>query len=113
MIPLVNVLDVKENVGVTPITLYDQRSVVLPFHSIVDLPCPSDCGLGRRVFDRNIRPWLTVIPIGKEGVAFDRLDLDAWIEQHKSCSGRPPEKGEPWDAQERRESVPARVGTRW
>ena len=73
---------------------------------------PSYCGVGRRVFDRDIRPWMIVIPIGKEGVAFDRLDLDAWIEQHKSCSGRPPEKGEPWDAQERRESLPTRMETR-
>lgn len=29
---------------------------------------PSYCGVGRRVFDRDIRPWLTRIPIGKEGV---------------------------------------------
>src|ERR1700675_1638260 len=70
---------------------------------------PSYCGVGRRVFDRDIRPWLIVIPIGKVGVAFDRLDLDAWIEQHKSCSGLPLEKGEPWDAQERRESLSTRM----
>src|SRR5258705_9615965 len=67
---------------------------------------PSYCGAGRRVFDRDIRPWLIAIPIGKEGIAFDRLDLDAWIER------RPPEKGEPWDAQERRESFPTRMETR-
>ena len=73
---------------------------------------PSYCGVGRRVFDRDIRPWMVVIPIGKEGVAFDRLDLDAWIEQHKSCSGRPPEKGESWDAQERREFSPTRMETK-
>src|SRR5438045_2144356 len=57
---------------------------------------PSYCGVGRRVFDRDIRPWLIVIRVGKVGIAFDRLDLDAWIEQHKSCSGRPPEKGDSW-----------------
>jgi hypothetical protein len=38
-----NVFDVKENVRVTPVTSYDQRCVVLPFHSIVDVPCPSRC----------------------------------------------------------------------
>jgi len=43
MIPLLNVLDVKENVRVTPITSYDQRSVVLPFHTLVDAPCPPRC----------------------------------------------------------------------
>jgi hypothetical protein len=46
MIPLVNVLDVKENVRVTPITSYDQRCVVLFFHTIVDAPCLSRCNRG-------------------------------------------------------------------
>src|SRR2546430_17730624 len=73
---------------------------------------PSYCGVGRRVFDRDIRPWLIVIRVGKVGIAFDRLDLDAWIEQHKFCSGRPPEKGDSWDAQERRESFPTKMETR-
>ena len=38
-----NVFDVKENVRVTPITPYDQRCVVLSFHTIVDAPCLSRC----------------------------------------------------------------------
>ena len=46
MIPLVNVFDVKENVRVTPITSYDRRCVVLPFHAIVDAPCLSHCNRG-------------------------------------------------------------------
>ena len=46
MIPLVNVLNVKENVLVTPITSYDQRCVVLPFHTLVDPPCLSHCNRG-------------------------------------------------------------------
>ena len=41
-----NVFDVKENVRVTPITSYDQRYVVLPFHTIVDAPCLSRCNRG-------------------------------------------------------------------
>lgn len=43
MITLVNVLDVKENVRVTPITPYDERCVILVFHTIVDAPWPSCC----------------------------------------------------------------------
>jgi hypothetical protein len=43
MIPLLNVLDVKKNVRVTPITSYHQRCVVLPFRTLVDAPCPSCC----------------------------------------------------------------------
>jgi hypothetical protein len=41
-----DVFDVKENVRVTPITSYDQRCVVLPFHTIVDAPCLSRCNRG-------------------------------------------------------------------
>jgi hypothetical protein len=32
---------------------------------------PSYCGVGGRVFDRAMRPWLIVIRIGKVGVAYD------------------------------------------
>ena len=38
-----NVFDVKENVPVTPITSYDQRCVVLSFHTVADASCPSHC----------------------------------------------------------------------
>ena len=41
-----DVFDVKENVRVTPITSYDQRCVVLPFHTTVDAPCLSRCNRG-------------------------------------------------------------------
>jgi hypothetical protein len=43
MVPLLTVFDVKENVRVTPISSYDQRCVVLPFHTIVDAPWPPRC----------------------------------------------------------------------
>jgi hypothetical protein len=41
-----NVFDAKENVRVTPITSYDQGCIVLPFHTIVDAPCPPCCNRG-------------------------------------------------------------------
>lgn len=41
-------------------------------------------------FDRLIRPYLTQIPIGEKGVAFDRIELDAWADHHKVANGRPP-----------------------
>ena len=40
-------------------------------------------------FNREVRPCLTVIPIGSQGVVFDRLDLDAWVEEYKATHGRP------------------------
>ena len=41
---------------------------------------PLYLGMDRNRFNDEVRPFLTVIPIGKQGIAFDRLDLDAWAE---------------------------------
>ncbi len=32
-------------------------------------------GVDRRIFNKEVRPFLTEIPIGAQGKAFDRLDL--------------------------------------
>ena len=40
-------------------------------------------------FNEEVRPHLIEIPIGKQGIGFDRLDLDAWFEDYKSRNGRP------------------------
>jgi len=50
-------------------------------------------------FNAEVRPYLTEIPIGTRGVAFDRVDLDVWFEDYKSRSGRPGkvmERGTSW-----------------
>jgi hypothetical protein len=44
---------------------------------------PAYLGMDRTVFNQEVRPHLTEIPIGAQGIAFDRLDLDAWADQHK------------------------------
>ena len=38
---------------------------------------PAYLGMDRNRFDAEVRPFLTEIPIGDRGIAFDRLDLDA------------------------------------
>lgn len=50
-------------------------------------------GMDREVFNAVVRPHLTEIPIGVQGIAFDRLDLDAWADEHKRRNGRPPKTG--------------------
>ena len=50
---------------------------------------PSYLGMDRNRFNTEVRPCLTEIPIGEQGIAFDRLDLDAWVDQYKSRNGRP------------------------
>jgi hypothetical protein len=48
--------------------------------------------MDRNRFDNEVRPYLIEIPIGKQGIAFDRLDLDAWADQYKQRYGRQPRK---------------------
>src|SRR3990167_4077997 len=59
-------------------------------------------GMDRNRFNSLVRPNLIEIHIGTQGIAFDRLDLDAWIDQYKQRSGRPGGKEQrskkPWDA---------------
>ena len=64
---------------------------------------PLYIGMDRNRFNKEARPHLIEIPIGEQGIAFDRLDLDAWVDQYKSRNGRPASKpkGEQlWDANE-------------
>lgn len=63
---------------------------------------PSYLGMDRNRFNAEVRPGLTEIPIGKQGIAFDRLELEAWAEEHKQRNGRPGRsKGDlVWDAKE-------------
>jgi hypothetical protein len=64
---------------------------------------PHYLGMDRNRFNAEVRPFLTEIPIGTQGVAFDRLDLDAWVDQYKSRNGRPgqPKGDQLWDVKKR------------
>jgi hypothetical protein len=59
---------------------------------------PRYLGMDRNRFNAEVRPYLVEIRIGKQGIAFDRLELDAFAEQYISrngCPGKP--MGElPW-----------------
>jgi hypothetical protein len=62
---------------------------------------PRYLGMDPNRFNAEVRPYLIEIPIGKQGIAFDRLDLDAWVDQYKESNGRPGKQkgaGNPWDA---------------
>ena len=59
---------------------------------------PGYLGTNRNFFNASVRPYVSEIRIGRQGVAFDRLELDAWWEQYKSRNGRPAaERRKPWD----------------
>ncbi len=50
---------------------------------------PAYIGMDKNRFNREVRPSLIEIPIGEQGIAFDRLDLDAWVDHYKHRNGRP------------------------
>jgi predicted DNA-binding transcriptional regulator AlpA len=49
---------------------------------------PIYLGMDRNRFNKEVRPQLTEIPIGTQGIAFDRLELDEWIEDYIARNGR-------------------------
>ena len=63
---------------------------------------PKYLGMDRNRFNAEVRPLLTEIPIGKQGIGFDRLELDAWVDEYIARNGRPARrKGvRIWDANE-------------
>jgi hypothetical protein len=74
---------------------------------------PSYLGMDKNRFNRDVRPLLAAIPIGIQGIAFDRLDLDSWADDYKSRNGHPaaqPEREKLWETKERRVS-PNAVGS--
>jgi hypothetical protein len=55
--------------------------------------------MDRNRFNSEVRPYLTELPIGAQGIGFDRLELDAWVDDYIACNGRPARKGKnTWDA---------------
>ena len=50
---------------------------------------PFYLGMDRNRFNDEVRHEITTIPIGRQGIAFDRLELDAWVEDYISRNGRP------------------------
>mgnify|MGYP001819066244 CR=1 FL=1 len=51
---------------------------------------PRYLGMDRNRFNSEVRPLLTEIPLGEKGVAFDRLELDVWVDHYVSRNGRRP-----------------------
>lgn len=50
---------------------------------------PDYLGMDRNRFDQEVRPQLTEVPIGARGVAFDRYEIDAWVDDYIAAHGRP------------------------
>jgi len=50
---------------------------------------PHYLGMDKNRFNDEVRPYLIEIPIGKQGIAFHRLELDRWAAQYMARNGRP------------------------
>ena len=70
---------------------------------------PGYLGMDRNRFNAEVRPWVTEIPIGKQGIAYDRLELDAWADDYIQRNGRPGRSrgDQSWDAKKHRVSKSA------
>ena len=50
---------------------------------------PDYLGMDRNRFNLEVRPYITEIPIGRQGIAFDRIEMDAWADRYIESNGRP------------------------
>lgn len=53
---------------------------------------PGYLGMDRNRFDLEVRPHLTEIPIGIQGIGFDRYELDVWADLYIAARGHPGRK---------------------
>jgi len=75
---------------------------------------PGYLGMDKNKFNELVRPFVREIRYGLQSVAFDRLDLDAWIDDYISRNGRPgKQKGgkPPWRERSQGSLSAARYGT--
>jgi hypothetical protein len=60
---------------------------------------PFYLGMDKNRFNTEVRPSLTEIKIGTQGIAFDRLELDAWFDDYKNRVGKPGTQKQPLEKQ--------------
>jgi hypothetical protein len=68
---------------------------------------PLYLGMDKNRFNCEVLPNISVNPIGIQGIAFDRIDLDAWANDYKSRNGIPsaqPIEEKPWETRGRQDS---------
>lgn len=53
-------------------------------------------GMDKNRFNTEVRPFLTTLKIGQQGIAFDRLDLDQWVNEFKKQQGQPAQRTVRW-----------------
>jgi hypothetical protein len=77
---------------------WNDAGIYATLHSSAD--APRYFGPDKNRFSREVRPFIVLIRIGAKGIAFDRIDLDAWADRHKCRNGCPAaqtERSKPWE----------------
>jgi hypothetical protein len=89
-----------------------ERSLPILPRLIRHRDAPAYLGMNRNKFNAEVRPYLTEIPLSKQAVAFDRLELDAWADDYIHRNGRPglPTGDQLWDAKQHLR-IPAKLNT--
>jgi len=75
---------------------------------------PFYLGMDKNRFNAEVRPALTEIKIGTQGIAFDRIELDAWADDYVRRVGTPGNQKlekETWQRKSLASSNGATVGT--
>jgi hypothetical protein len=79
----------------------EKKQMILP-RIIRMRDAPFYLGVNKNFFNSEIRPYLSAIKIGIQGIAFDRYEMDAWVDEYKKFNGKPANKtleSKPlWDA---------------
>ena len=57
---------------------------------------PAYLGMSEPHFNVHVRPYLVEVRDARSMISFDRLDLDAWWEQHKQANGKPAKEIQSW-----------------
>lgn len=50
---------------------------------------PAYLGMSRAIFNQEVRPHVREVRIGKQGIAFDRNDLDRWADAYLAAHAGP------------------------
>jgi len=68
---------------------YERRRPNIESRLIRLRDAPTYLCMDKNRFNTEVRPHVLEIPIGTQGVAFDRFDLDEWCAKYKARNGRP------------------------
>jgi len=65
---------------------------LIPLRFIRLRDAPHYLGMDKRLFNTLVRPYISEVPIEKQGIGFDIPQLNAWADKYFEQHARPPKK---------------------